>query len=164
MKILRAINTSLSLSISRALWTFPLLQFLNPIHTRQDFLQHKHRKNSTHRHPCFEFDSNPWPQSSSGWRRFMPQIARLLWLAHILKYLACKPTYSYSRWMLTFTDIACILVSLLFSVTLMDLRFSPWYCLIYVNVFCSDMGSMHGLSVAVLQLPNCIYVYICVHA
>jgi hypothetical protein len=33
--------------------------------------QHKHRINA-HRHPCLEWDSNPWSQCSSGRRRFMP--------------------------------------------------------------------------------------------
>jgi hypothetical protein len=31
---------------------------------------HKHRIN-THRHPCLEWDSNPWSQCSSGRRQFM---------------------------------------------------------------------------------------------
>jgi hypothetical protein len=33
--------------------------------------QHKHRINA-HRHPCLEWDSNPWSQCSSRRRRFMP--------------------------------------------------------------------------------------------
>jgi hypothetical protein len=39
--------------------------------------QHKHRIN-VNRHPYLKGDSNPWPQCSSGRRRFMPQTARPL--------------------------------------------------------------------------------------
>jgi hypothetical protein len=60
---------------------WPLFQFHNPIHNRQDFWpgggvipsqdlslhtgQHKHSINAKRR-PCLEWDSNPRPQHSSG--------------------------------------------------------------------------------------------------
>jgi hypothetical protein len=78
--------------LSMALQPFgpwPLFQFLNPTHSRQDSLGEDqavarplptHRINA-HRHPCLEWDSKLRPQCSSRRRRFMPQTARLLWSA-----------------------------------------------------------------------------------
>jgi hypothetical protein len=48
--------------------------------------EHKHRVN-THKHSCFEWDSNPWSECSSERKQFMPQTARALWsrlVPHIL--------------------------------------------------------------------------------
>jgi hypothetical protein len=36
-----------------------------------------------HRHPFLEWDSNPWSQSSSGHRHFMPWSAWSLWSAYL---------------------------------------------------------------------------------
>jgi hypothetical protein len=60
--------------------------------------QHKHRIN-THTHPCLEWNSNPWSQSSSGWRRFIPQTVRPLWLARL--HLPLK--YKQIKWESVFT-------------------------------------------------------------
>jgi hypothetical protein len=38
-------------------------------------------KGTQYRHPCLEWDSNPWSQRSSEWRQFMPYTARSLWSA-----------------------------------------------------------------------------------
>jgi hypothetical protein len=41
---------------------------------------YKHRIN-THKHPCLEWDSNPWSQCPRERRRFTPETARPLWSA-----------------------------------------------------------------------------------
>jgi ABC-type polysaccharide/polyol phosphate export permease len=67
---------------------------------------------------------------------------------------------------LNFTDTACILVLLVFSVTLLLLRFSPSYCLIYVNVFCSDIQNIWPYvrcMFFLLQYLSCPTVYEYVH-
>jgi hypothetical protein len=47
--------------------------------------QHKRRRNAD-RHPCLEWDSNPWSQCLSGRKHFMPYIVLPLWLAYIFLY------------------------------------------------------------------------------
>jgi hypothetical protein len=75
----------LSIALQSFVGPWPLFQFLNPIYSRQVSLDGKsaRRKASTYtqnntnrinayRHPCFEWDSSPRSQRSSGRRRFMP--------------------------------------------------------------------------------------------
>jgi hypothetical protein len=71
-----------------------LFQFRDPIHSRKDCLDRgsarrkasAYTKNNTNtentqRHPCIEWDSNPWTQCLSSRRKVMPQTAKPLWLA-----------------------------------------------------------------------------------
>jgi hypothetical protein len=86
---------------------WPLFQFLDLIHIRQDIFergispsqglyqhieQHKHRLNA-HRHLCLEWDSNPQSERSSERRQFMPYIARPLWSTE----WTCRSMYSRPR-------------------------------------------------------------------
>jgi hypothetical protein len=68
---------------------FTLLQFLNlrqsvgllgrEISTSQG--RYLTQTQNKHRHPCLEWDSNPWTQCSSGRRYFMSYTRRPLWSA-----------------------------------------------------------------------------------
>jgi hypothetical protein len=77
--------------------TWLLFQFPDPIHSRVDTLngvsarreaatytQDNTNRINAHRHPCLAWDSNLWPQCSSGRRQLMPQTARPLRSADLL--------------------------------------------------------------------------------
>jgi hypothetical protein len=90
-----SVHSSMALQPSVRPW--PLLQFRNLFYTdgRTPWTsdqsvarpQPTHRttqnriKAHTHRHPCFEWDSNPRTQRSSERRQFIPHTARPLWSA-----------------------------------------------------------------------------------
>jgi hypothetical protein len=70
---------------------FASLQFLNPktvgrtpwtgISLSQGRYLHTEYRINANRHPCLEWDLNPWPQCSSEWRQVMPWTTRPLWSA-----------------------------------------------------------------------------------
>jgi hypothetical protein len=75
------LSVCLSMALQSFVWPWTLFQFLNPLHSRQDSLaggsarhkaatytQHNTNRINAHRHPCLEWDSNPWSQCSSGRR------------------------------------------------------------------------------------------------
>jgi hypothetical protein len=120
---------SLSLSLLLPLWSTG--KFLNlgqsvghlglGISPSQGRYLHKHRINAD-KHPCLEWDSNPWSQCSSGRRHFMPWIARPLWsaggyygrgISFTLKmegsrFLRKADKYCiYQRWPLVFFSLHC---------------------------------------------------------